>query len=546
MLIQLDIENIAIIEQASIEFGSGLNVITGETGAGKSLLINSLNMVLGNRSNRDFIREGADFAKVSAVFFCKDLDPELESAGIANDDGNIIITRKMYRDGRNLCHINGCAANVSTLKLIGERLVVIHGQHDSSSLRDTSSHLALLDEFSENEELLTKYKQCFSSYKEALRQLEQLKNDEATRINEIDYLTYQTDEIKKAGLTPGEEEELIARKLILENSEALNTYSRKAHVALGGDSGARDILYDIKKSLGKLCEIDSSAEAYYNKAEELYYEAEELGHDLSAYISGIEFNPSELDEIHDRLEIINTFKRKYGGDISHILDFYESACQRLNLLKSFVENKEQLKKQVEELENNAFTLSEKLTSARQKSSALLSERLINELASLDMPNCIIDFKFTPSPLTSVGAESVELVISTNPSESPKSLSKIASGGELSRIMLAVKSVFSDYDRIPTLLFDEIDTGVSGRAAEKIAKKMKALSGSFQLISVTHLPIIAASAENHFLLEKKLTDNGYKTNITELDKEGRINEIARIISGDNISDISLENAAQMLG
>lgn len=545
MLIQLDIENIAIIERASIEFGKGLNVITGETGAGKSLLINSLNMVLGNRSNRDFIREGADFARVSAVFLCKEIDYFLEKSGVSSDDGNVVISRKLYRDGRNLCHINGCAVNVSLLKSIGEKLVVIHGQHDSSALMDTSSHINFLDEFAKNKVLLSEYRDVYMALKDAKTKLEQLNLDEKSRISEIDYLTYQTEEIEKANLSPEEENELVLRKTILENSEALNSLSRKAYSAIGGDSGAKDILYDVKRSLEKLCEIDSSAEEFSKRAEDLYYEAEELGRDLSSYISGIEFNPSELSEIEDRLDAINTLKRKYGGDVIHILEFYDSASEKLNYLKGFDENKEHLEKEIEFLESDALRLSAKITKSRRDSSHMLSERLISELESLDMPNCIIDFEISSCPLTSKGAETVELMISTNPSEKPKSLSKIASGGEISRVMLAIKSVFSDFDHIPTLLFDEIDSGVSGRAAEKIANKMKTLSKSFQIITVTHLPIIAASAENHFLLEKTLTDDGYRTKISELDRDERIHEIARIISGDNINSISLENAAQML-
>lgn len=545
MLIQLDIENIAIIEQASIEFGKGLNVITGETGAGKSLLINSLNMVLGNRSNHDFIREGADFAKVSAVFFCKEIDSFLSESGITPDDGNVVISRKLYRDGRNLCRINGCAANVSLLKAVGEKLVVIHGQHDSSALMDTSSHINFLDEFAKNSELLSEYKNIYTALKDAKARLEKLSLDEASRINEIDYLTYQTEEIEKADLSPDEEDELVSRKILLENSEALNSHSRKAYSALGGDSGAKDILYDVKRSLEKLCEIDSSAEEFLKRAEDLYYEAEELGRDISSYVSGIEFNPSELHNIEDRLDTINTLKRKYGGDINHILSFYNTACEKITYLKSYNENKAQTENEIKVLEESALRLSEKITKTRTESSRLLSERLICELESLDMPNCIIEFAISPAPLNSMGAESVELMISTNPSEKPKSLSKIASGGEMSRIMLAIKSVFSDFDSIPTLLFDEIDTGVSGRAAEKIAKKMRKLSENLQLITVTHLPVIAAAADNHFLLEKTLTDNGYRTMIRELERNERINEIARIISGDKINDISLENAAQML-
>ena len=545
MLIQLDIENIAVIEKASIEFGNGLNVITGETGAGKSLLINSLSMVLGARASREFIREGADFAKVSAVFCCDFLDDILSQSGIDADDGNVIISRKLYKDGRNLCHINGCAVSVAQLRTIGEKLVVIHGQRDSSELMDTSSHVGFLDSFCENEELLNEYKEIYRELCTVRSELEKLNGDKISRQSEIDYLSYQVEEIENATLSEGEEDELIARKTILENAEAIEKNAQKAYFALYLDGGAKESLYSAKRALEALCMTDSSVQGYCEKITELYYETEELSRDISSYISSVEYKPEELSQINDRLDTIRNLKRKFGGEISDILKFYNEASEKLLKLKSFDDDKEALTEKNDELTISANKIAKKISEARKKAAVLLSERLTKELESLDMPKCKIEFLFTPCPLCANGIENIEFVISTNPSEQPKSLAKIASGGEISRVMLAIKSVFSDFDKIPTLLFDEIDTGVSGRAAEKIANKMRMLSESYQLICVTHLPVIAAAAKHHMLLEKKTDSESFKTIIRSLSEEERIKEIARIISGDNINEISLQNAAQML-
>ncbi len=545
MLIQIDIENVAVIERASIEFDKGLNVITGETGAGKSLLINSLNMVLGGRTPRDIIREGADFCRVSAVFFSQEADRILESVGITPEDGNVIITRKLYRDGRNLCHINSNAVNVSLLRSVGEKLVIIHGQHDSSDLMDTSSHIRFLDAFSENGELLKEYRDIFGELKNILATLEKMNEDSHSRQNEIDYLTYQTEEIEKANLSPEEEESLLSRKIVLSNAGTISKHAEKASLALGGDGGSKELLYTVKRALEALSDIDEASLPYLEKATELYYEIEELSHDISSYLSGIEYNDRELREIDDRLDEINRLKRKFGGEIPDILKFYDEASEKLLFLKSFDENMDGLLKKKVSLTEKAKMLAEKISQKRHESSVILAERLTEELSYLDMPKCRIEFSFTECDLYENGCERVEFLISTNPSESPKSLSKIASGGEISRVMLAIKSVFSDFDNIPTLLFDEIDTGVSGRAAEKIANKMKSLSKNYQLISVTHLPVIASSGNNHILIEKKFYEDGFKTEIKTLDTKERVYEIARIISGDNISEVSLKNAEHML-
>lgn len=545
MLIGLDIENIAVIERASIEFENGLNVVTGETGAGKTLLINSLNMVLGCRTAKDLIREGTDYARVSAVFFCNGIDSILEENNIPTDDNNVIISRKLYRDGRNICHINSMAVNVSLLRTIGERLVVIHGQRDSGEIIDTSSHIHFLDEFSKNIDLLKEYKVLYKELKETENTLNKLNDDFLSRQNEIDYLKYQTAEIENAALSPDEENELIERKKLLENAEAISLHSEKAYSLLS-TGGAKDLLYDAMRELERLSSIDADAQSYHSKAADLYYEVEELSRDVSSYLSHMDFSPYELRDINDRLDIINTLKRKYNGEISDILEFYETATKRLSLLLSYDENKAELEEKHKNLLEKIERAAQRLSLSRHKNAQVLSEKLIAELSQLDMSGCRVEFSFSPAPYGENGNEAVELLISTDPMQSPKPIAKIASGGEISRVMLAIKSVFSDFDKIPTLLFDEIDTGVSGRAAEKIANKMKSLSNNYQLICVTHLPIIASSGTHHLLIEKNMTDSGFKTTIRALNEDERISEIARIISGDNINEISLKNASQMLG
>ncbi len=545
MLIGLDIENIAVIEHTSVEFQEGLNVITGETGAGKSLLINSLNMVLGARSTRELIREGASFGKVSATFFCKEIDAYLEECGLDTDEGNIIITRKIYPDGRNLCHINGCAVNVSQLKKVGEKLIVIHGQNDTGELADTSTHIRFLDAFAENETLLYEYKNTYDKLKEINSAISKFNEDESSRQREIDYLSYQVAEIEKANLSPDEENELVLRKKLLENAEAISKFSDKAYFALSGDNKAKELLHDARRALESLADIDDGAAPYAEKATELYYEVEELSREISGYMTSIDFNAGELSEIDDRLAEINTLKRKYGGEISDILEFYEESVKKLDFLRSFDQSKDKFIAERDKLFEKAVSIAERITHSRKKSADILSEKLCAELESLDMPKCKIEFCFAPCELYSMGAERVEILISTNPLDAPKSMVKIASGGEISRIMLAIKSVFSDFDKIPTLLFDEIDTGVSGRAAEKIAKKMRVLAENYQLICVTHLPVIAAAAERHLLIEKNLSGEGFKTEIRLLSDDDRIKEIARIISGDNISEISLQNARELI-
>ena len=545
MLIQLDIENIAVIQQASIEFETGFNVVTGETGAGKSLLINSLNMVLGCRASRELIRGDAPYARVCATFFYKNAAELLSDMGIESDDGSIVITRKLFSDGRNLCHINGSAVSVAQLRSVGEKLVVIYGQRDGGILLSTSSHLDFLDSFAKNKELLDEYKKTFEEFKEAEKELKKTSLDDKARTDEADYLLYALNEINSASLYSGEEEELAHRRTILENSESLSTLSSSSSQNLNGEGRVRDILYGIMQELEKLSRIDDACNPLYERASSLYYEAEDLGSELLNYSMKTQFNPDELRKTEERIFEINSLKRKYNKSVDALLEYASEAEKRLNFLNSYTENKALLESRVKELYEAALKKARELSSLRKKAAQTLSSKLTEELSELDMPKCRVEFSFTPCPISERGIEDAELLLSTNPSEEPKPLSKIASGGEMSRIMLALKSVFFDFEHIPTLLFDEIDTGVSGRAAEKISKKMRNLSSECQLICVTHLPIIAASGNFHILIEKQTAGQSFNTVIKPLTKEEREKEIARIIMGDGVNEIALENARQLL-
>lgn len=545
MLLQLDIENVAVFEKASVTFESGLNVITGETGAGKSLLINSLNLVLGCRGAHGLIRSGADFAAVNASFFDKNVDSVLTENGIECDDGNIIISRRLYRDGRNQCRINGASVPVSLLREIGKKLVAIHGQRDNAVLLSAPGQLSFVDSFSGSGELLNQYREAYKNYKSAERSLAQMQSDESGRAREIDFLSFQVDEITRAELTDGEEDELLKRRKVLDNAETLSELSREMQQLICGDRGVRDSLYSALRSGERLSEIDDSLKSCTERLTDIYYELEELGRDISAYSSSVDFNPRELDEIEDRLAVINSLKRKYGGSLEAVIAYGEKSQARLAELMSYDDNLSALEKEAAEQKKEAERLGAELAAVRTKGAEKLAAAINAELATLDMSEARIVFAFTDCGLSEHGTRNVEMLFSSNPKSAPAPIEKIASGGELSRIMLALKSVFSDFDKTPTLLFDEIDTGVSGRAAEKIAAKMRRLAGAYQLICVTHLPIIAAAGTNHLLIEKCVDSGGAATSVYPLAPEKRAAELARMISGDNITDVSLENARQML-
>lgn len=545
MLLQLDIENVAVFEKASVSFESGLNVITGETGAGKSLLINSLNLVLGCRGAHGLIRSGAGFASVNASFFDKNADAVLAENGIECDDGNIIISRRLYSDGRNQCKINGTSVPVSLLREIGKKLVAIHGQRDNAVLLSAPGQLSFVDSFSGSGELLSQYREAYKNYKSAERSLAQMQSDESERAREIDFLSFQVDEITRAELSDGEEDELLKRRKVLDNAETLSELSREMQQLICGDRGVRDSLYSALRSGERLSEIDDSLKGCTERLTDIYYELDELGRDISAYSSSVDFNPRELDEIEDRLAVINSLKRKYGGSLEAVIAYGEKSQARLAELMSYDDNLSALEKEAAKQKKEAERLGAELSAVRTKGAEELAAGINAELATLDMSEARITFAFTDCGLSEHGTQNVEMLFSSNPKSEPAPIEKIASGGELSRIMLALKSVFSDFDKTPTLLFDEIDTGVSGRAAEKIAAKMRRLADGYQLICVTHLPIIAAAGTNHLLIEKCVDSSGAATSVYPLAPEKRAAELARMISGDKITDVSLENARQML-
>ncbi len=545
MLLQLDIENVAVFEKASVSFESGLNVITGETGAGKSLLINSLNLVLGCRGAHGLIRSGAGFASVNASFFDKNADAVLAENGIECDGGNIIISRRLYSDGRNQCKINGTSVPVSLLREIGKKLVAIHGQRDNAVLLSAPGQLSFVDSFSGSGELLSQYREAYKNYKSAERSLAQMQSDESERAREIDFLSFQVDEITRAELSDGEEDELLKRRKVLDNAETLSELSREMQQLICGDRGVRDSLYSALRSGERLSEIDDSLKGCTERLTDIYYELEELGRDISAYSSSVDFNPCELDEIEDRLAVINSLKRKYGGSLEAVIAYGEKSQARLAELMSYDDNLSALEKEAAKQKKEAERLGAELSAVRTKGAEELAAGINAELATLDMSEARITFAFTDCGLSEHGTQNVEMLFSSNPKSEPAPIEKIASGGELSRIMLALKSVFSDFDKTPTLLFDEIDTGVSGRAAEKIAAKMRRLADGYQLICVTHLPIIAAAGTNHLLIEKCVDSSGAATSVYPLEPEKRAAELARMISGDKITDVSLENARQML-
>lgn len=541
MLTLLEIENIAVIQKAVVEAAQGFNVLTGETGAGKSLLIDSLGLVLGGRGQRELIRSGADFASVRAVFFRPELSPFLEDLGLTpEEDGTVILQRRIYRDGRNVCRFGSETIALSTLKAIGGRLVAIHGQHDGTALLSPSSHISFVDGYCRDGELLEDYKKKYHAYKEAKEALEEARASAGQRETRIDFLSFQVKEISEANLRDGEEEELTARRSLLDSAEELLADSETAE---GASSEAVDALNSAAAAAENIAAVDPSMEENAVRLREMYYELQEIHRDLSSYASRVEFNPEELNEADSRLSTIYKLERKYGLTVADVLAYLDKASAELDELSYAEEHGEEMELAVKENLTEAKAAAARLSKARRKGGEELCEKICAELKFLDMPKTKVILQFTDCELWEKGAEKAELLISTNPSEEPKPLSKVASGGELSRIMLAMKSVFSASDDVPVLIFDEIDTGVSGRAAEKIGRKLRELSKSRQVLCITHLPVIAAAANRHLLIEKN--PETMLTAVRPIEGEERACEIARIMCGDSITSAALENARELL-
>lgn len=547
MLTSLKIENVAIIESAAIEFGCGLNVLTGETGAGKSIIIDSINAVLGDRTSKDIIRTGADSAKVYAVFeeISDSVKMLLEENGIDFDEDVIIVNRTINRDGKNVCRINGVPVTVNMLKTVTRELIDIHGQHDNQALLSPEKHCGFIDSFADCSSLIEKYRASFYELCKVKRALASFKTDEGEKARRIDLLTYQIDEIEMADIRIGEKGELTERKNFINNAQKVINALNSAYNVLKCDNGGVDCISDAVYNVEKAEEYLPSVGTVLEQLNNIRYELDDVAEALSDKLSELDYNEYELDEIEARLDLLYKLSRKYGESEEEILEYLENARIELENI-SFSDEKIRLLAQKEtELENITVALASELTAVRVGAGEKLSKLISEELEFLDMPNVSFVVSRKESALSENGADEIEFLISANAGELPKPLHKIASGGELSRIMLAIKNVLADADNIGTMIFDEIDTGVSGRAAQKIAMKLRQVSAGRQVICVTHLAQIAAQGDVHLYISKSVRDGKTYTQVKSLLGDDRVHEVARIMGGIEITDLQIQSAREML-
>lgn len=547
MLTSLKIENVAIIENASIEFGCGLNVMTGETGAGKSIVIDSINAILGERTSRELIRTGTDCAKVYAVFeeISDTVKSELYESGIDYDDDVLIINRIINRDGKNTCRINGVPVTVSMLKSIGKELINIHGQHDNQTLLSPESHCTFVDSFAGDGELIENYRNVYSELCKVRSELKNLTVNESEKAQKIDLLTYQIDELEKSDIKIGEREELQARKNLISNSQKVIDYLNGAYNALKADGAALDCVNTAESEIGKAAVFLEAMNDTAQKIIDLKYELEDVAETVRDNLNGLDYDESELDEIDERLDLLYRLSRKYGETEEDMIEYLENAKSELDKICFSDERVKELQQLETELLQKAQNLAARLTLTRIEAGEQLSKAIRSELEFLDMPNVEFIVNRIETPLTKNGQDEIEFLISPNAGEEPKPLAKIASGGELSRIMLAIRNVLAGLDEVGTMIFDEIDTGVSGRAAQKIALKLRSVSNGRQVICVTHLAQIAAQGDVHLYISKSVKDGKTYTNIRSLLDDDRVTEIARIMGGMEITQLQLESAKEML-
>lgn len=547
MLTSLKIENVAIIESAAIEFGCGLNVLTGETGAGKSIVIDSINAILGERTSRDIIRTGAQSAKVYAVF--EDVSDRvrefLDDNEIDCEDGVLIINRTLSREGKNICRLNGAPVTVSMLREIGRELIDIHGQHDNQSLLSPEKHCGFVDSFADNAALIADYREKYGRLCEIRNRLKKLTTDESSKSQRIDFLTYQIDELEKAEVTIGERDELKAMKSLINNSQKVIEGLNAAYEALRADGAGIDMITDAESEISDASAYMESLAEASEKITDIRYELEDIAETVRDALSEVDFDPSELDEIDERLDLLYRLSKKYGETEEEMLEYLEKARSELESIAFSEEKVKELQKQEANALAETETAAQRLTESRKAAGEKLSRAICSELEFLDMPNVRFVVKCDDVGLTENGRDSIEFLISANVGEEPKPLAKIASGGELSRIMLAIKNVLAETDGVDTMIFDEIDTGVSGRAAQKIAMKLRSASKGRQVICVTHLAQIAAQGDVHLYISKSVSDGKTYTNIKSLLEEERVAEIARIMGGMEITNLQLESAREML-
>lgn len=550
MLSSLQIENVAVIQKANVHFEKGLNVLTGETGAGKSILIDSINAILGNRTSKDLVRTGAAKAVIRAAF--EDVPPavldSLEKAGYERSEA-LLLSREITAEGKSTCRINGMPATAAVLRELCGGLININGQHDSVGLLNPARHEGILDAYAQNS---AEYQAYYAIYRELVgvkKTLDAMITDESEKQRRIDLLSYQVQEIDDAGLTAGEEQTLESRRKVLANASTIRDRIAQCYALLsGGDEapGAVDLLGEASNAVDAAAQLDGELSAGAGQLLDLYYTAKDVTADLIGRLDAYDTNDAELDEIEQRIDLIYKLRRKYGDTVEDILAFGERARKELEMIQSSQERVEHLQKEQRRLYTLAREKAEALTQTRLKAFDELNKRISGTLDFLNMPGVRMTLRHSRGPLASHGQDSIEFYISTNPGEAPKPLAKIASGGELSRITLAIKNAMADKDAVPTVIYDEIDSGVSGKAASRIGEVLRQSAEGHQILCITHTAQIAALADCHLLIQKNITNERTYTEIHPLDENGRVEALARLISGDHVTELSLANAREMLG
>ena len=547
MLSLLHIENIAVIERSDISFDRGFNVLTGETGAGKSIIIDAISAIIGERAYRDMIRTGTTKASVRAVFTDVPELPWFEENGVEYDP-ETVIQREVHLDGKNVCRVNGSLVSVSILRKLGMQLINIHGQHDSATLFDEANHLTFLDAFADNEALRAGYTEKYEAVAKLRREIDRMTMDEGEKLRRMETLKYQIKEIEKADLHPGEDEELEERRKLLQNSEKIADGMNDAVENIYGSDdadGAAAMLATAERALARIAKFSDQIASLHEKAADLMYQVQDLAEEVRDAQDDLAYSADELEEIESRLDVIHKLRRKYGVTCADILEYLEKAKKELDEIEFADDHLEKLKKKLSKAEKTAWDAAKTLRENRKETAVSMSERILTELAQLDMPRVQFSCQFTELELTPNGADAVAFYMSANAGEALKPMSKVASGGELARIMLAMKNVLAEKDQVNTLIFDEVDTGVSGRAAQKVAEKLRSVAVHKQVLCVTHLPQLAALANTHLLIAKSERDGRTYTSVTPLDIEGRKRELARIIGGTNITETTLKSAEEML-
>lgn len=549
MLSSLQIENVAVIQKANVHFEKGLNVLTGETGAGKSILIDSINAILGNRTSKDLVRTGAAKAVIRAAF--ENVPPavldSLEKAGYERSEA-LLLSREITAEGKSTCRINGMPATAAILRELCGGLININGQHDSVGLLNPAHHESILDAYAQNR---TEYQEYYAVYRELVkikRELDAQITDESEKQRRIDLLSYQVQEIEDAALTAGEEQTLESRRKVLSNASAIRDRIAQCYALLSGDDetpGAVDLLGEASNAVDAAAQLDGELSTSAGQLLDLYYNAKDAAADLIGRLDAYETNDAELDEIEQRIDLIYKLKRKYGDTVEDIIAFGQKAREELELIQSSQERVEHLQAEQHRLYVLAREKAETLTQTRLKAFEELNKRISGTLDFLNMPGVRMTLHHARGPLASHGQDSIEFYISTNPGEAPKPLAKIASGGELSRITLAIKNAMADKDAVPTVIYDEIDSGVSGKAASRIGEVLRQSAEGHQILCITHTAQIAALADCHLLIQKNIANERTYTEIHPLDEDGRVDALAHLISGDHVTELSRANAREML-